>query len=187
MPDRPRHNSVPENFLNVCRGDSVCASNGSRPFWCQSETSRIIGTIDGLGNTQQRRTYERMETTDHTMILKMLERRAKQFRPVIWLVQEQKRLEAWIDETGMLMLGETHEADRELTAWVGEQREIQGTQDEVLEIHGTQPGKKPDGVIRLVYANANGIDGRFKNNWKVGKLKGIHNDLEVDIAAYNEH
>ncbi len=49
-------------------------------------------------------------------ILKMLERRAKQFRPEIWLVQEQERLEAGIDETGTLMLGETHEANKELAA-----------------------------------------------------------------------
>jgi hypothetical protein len=67
-----------------------------------------------------------METTDHTTILKMLERRAKQFRPEIRLVQEQERLEAGINKMGTLMLGETHEADRELAAWVGEQREIQG-------------------------------------------------------------
>jgi hypothetical protein len=87
----------------------------------------MIETIDGLGHTKQRRTYGRMETTDHnTTILKMLERRAKQFRPEIWLVQEQERLEAGIDKRGMLTLGETHEANRELAAWVGEQREIQG-------------------------------------------------------------
>ncbi len=60
------------------------------------------------------------------MILKMLERGAKQFRPEIWLVQEQERLEAGIDKTGTLTLGETHEANRELAAWVGEQRKIQG-------------------------------------------------------------
>ncbi len=42
-------------------------------------------------------------------------------------------------------------------------------------------------MIRLVYENANGIDGRYKNKWKVEKAKGIHNDLEVDISAYNEH
>jgi hypothetical protein len=94
-------------------------------------------TIDGLGHTQQRRTYERMETTNHTMILKMLERRAKQLRLEIWLVQEQERLEAGINKMGMLTLGETHEANRELVAWVGEQREIQGIQDKVLGTHGT--------------------------------------------------
>jgi hypothetical protein len=41
--------------------------------------------------------------------------------------------------------------------------------------------------VRLVYKNANGIDGRFKNNWKVEKAKEIHIDLEVDTAACNEH
>jgi hypothetical protein len=102
-------------------------------------------------------------------------------------VQEQERLEAGIDKMGTLTLGETHEANRELATQVGKQRAIQCIRDKVLEIHGTRPGKKPDGVIRLVYENANGINGRFKNNWKVEKAKGIHNDLEVDIAAYNEH
>jgi hypothetical protein len=89
-------------------------------FWCQSETSRIIETIDGLGHTQQRRTYGRMDMTDHTMILKMLERRANQFRPEIWLVWEQERYVAGINKTGTPMLRETHVADRELIAWVGE-------------------------------------------------------------------
>ncbi len=55
------------------------------------------------------------------MILKMLERRATQFRPEIWLVQEQERLEAVINKTGMLMLGKAHEVHRELDAKVGGQ------------------------------------------------------------------
>ncbi len=56
-------------MLDVCRGDSVFAINGSGPFWHQSKTSRIIETIDGLGHTQQRRTYGRMEKIDLMMIL----------------------------------------------------------------------------------------------------------------------
>ncbi len=60
------------------------------------------------------------------MILKILERRAKQFRPEIWLVQEQERLEAGINKMDTLTLGETHEANRELAVWAGKQREIQG-------------------------------------------------------------
>jgi hypothetical protein len=75
---------------------------------------------------------------------------------------------------------------REVAARVVEQQKLQTLNDEVLEIHGVQTGKKPDGVVCLVYKNANGIDGRFKNNWKVEKAKEIYNDLEVDIAAYNK-
>jgi hypothetical protein len=102
-------------------------------------------------------------------ILKMLVMRAKQFSPEILPVQEQRRLEAGIDKTGTLTLGETHEANKELAARLGKQREIQGIQDKILEIHGTQPGKKPDGVLRLVYENANGINVRFKG--ESGKSK----------------
>jgi hypothetical protein len=86
VPGRPKRDGGPENLLDVCRSDSVHVNNGSRPSWHQSETSRIIETIDGLGHSQQRRTYGRMETTDHMTILKMLERRANQFKPEIRLV-----------------------------------------------------------------------------------------------------
>jgi hypothetical protein len=41
--------------------------------------------------------------------------------------------------------------------------------------------------MQLVYEKANGIDGRFTNNLKVAKAKELHDELEVDVAAYNEH
>jgi hypothetical protein len=34
---------------------------------------------------------------------------------------------------------------------------------------------------------SNGFDGRLGNNAKIEKAKRIHNELQVDIAAYNEH
>ncbi len=46
---------------------------------------------------------------------------------------------------------------------------------------------KPEGVIRLIYENANGISNKLCNNEKVEKAKELHDDLEVDIVAYNEH
>ena len=42
-------------------------------------------------------------------------------------------------------------------------------------------------MIRLIYENVNGISNNLCNNDKVEKAKGIINDLEVDIVAYNEH
>ena len=77
--------------------------------------------------------------------------------------------------------------DNDMCARLEEERELRGINDEVLEMHGRYPIKKPEGVIRLIYENANGIDGRFTNNWKVEKAKDIHDELEVDIAAYNKH
>ena len=29
--------------------------------------------------------------------------------------------------------------------------------------------------------------GRFSNNWKMAKAKELHDELEVDVVAYNEH
>ena len=62
-----------------------------------------------------------------------------------------------------------------------------GVPEEVLRIHGAAPASKPEGVIRLIYENMNGISNKMSNNEKVEKAKRLHNDLEVDIAAYNEH
>jgi hypothetical protein len=49
------------------------------------------------------------------------------------------------------------------------------------------PTSKAEGVIRLIYENANGINNKLSNNDKVEKAKGIINQLEADIVAYNEH
>ena len=63
----------------------------------------------------------------------------------------------------------------------------QSINDAVMEIHWQRPMEKQDGVIRLVYKNANGIDSWFKDNWKVDKAKDLHDELAVDITAYNKH
>jgi hypothetical protein len=59
--------------------------------------------------------------------------------------------------------------------------------DDAFRIHGSAPAKKEDGIIRLMYENANGFQNKLTKNEKVDKAKRLHNDLEVDIAAYNEH
>ena len=141
-----------------------------------------------MGNTHSRRYNGHLAMTSHTRILEILERRARRFQPQLMVAQEEEQIDYRIDETGTLALnGDPPGRNLEMEARVLEERELRMINDDVLEIHGTRPGKKPEGVVRLIYENANGIDGRFSNNRKVEKAKGIHNDLEVDIAAYNEH
>ncbi len=48
-------------------------------------------------------------------------------------------------------------------------------------------GKKPDGVIRLLYKNRNNSDGWFSNKRKVEKAKEIQDDLEADLVTNNDH
>ena len=59
--------------------------------------------------------------------------------------------------------------------------------DETLKIHGTAPGAKQEGVFRLLYENANGIDNRQMDGYKVSKARELHHTLEADLVAYNEH
>ena len=59
-----------------------------------------------------------------------------------------------------------------------------GILDEVLKVHGIAPTNKGEGIIRLIYENANGFSNRLSNNEKVEKAKEIHDELNVEIAAY---
>ena len=62
--------------------------------------------------------------------------------------------------------------ERELQARILEREELRGIMDEALEVHGHRPGKKQEGVIRVMYENANGIDGKFTKKLEGRESKG---------------
>ena len=62
-----------------------------------------------------------------------------------------------------------------------------GVQEEVLQVHGTAPGLKVEGIVRLIYENLDGLSNKMSDNKKLEKEKGISDDLEVDLACFNEH
>ena len=64
---------------------------------------------------------------------------------------------------------------------------MRGVGDTSLNTHGEELGRKKDGIIRLIYENVNGLSKGATGNRKVEKARAIHDDLEVDIVAYNEH
>jgi hypothetical protein len=49
------------------------------------------------------------------------------------------------------------------------------------------PATKGEKIIRLINDNANGFSNRLSDNKKIDKAKEIHDELNVDIAAYCEH
>ena len=65
--------------------------------------------------------------------------------------------------------------------------EALGVQENVLSVHGVAPGSKAEGVVRLVYENLDGLSNTIGGNDKLEKAKGIIDDLEADLACYNEH
>jgi len=59
--------------------------------------------------------------------------------------------------------------------------------DEILQVHEVLLGRKDDGIIRLLYENANGIPNWLGGNEKLGKAKELIDELGANAVAYNEH
>ena len=68
-----------------------------------------------------------------------------------------------------------------------EQQEVQGVSEGLLQVHGVAPGKKGEGITRVLYKNGNGFNTKIQNNVKLEKAKELIDDLEADIVAYSEH
>ena len=144
--------------------------------------------------------YGRMNITNHKSVLLALEDRANRFKPRGKLSSLDDRLFAIaLDKTGTVGVYQCVEEgvdviwtnERERLALLKQQEQINlreiGIIEDVQRIHGFLPASEGEGVIRLMYENANGINNRMSNNLKVEKAKEIINELEVDLVAYNEH
>jgi hypothetical protein len=98
-----------------------------------------------------------------------------------------------LDETGtvnsLLLLNETEGKEQATLVELQEKGRVDelGISDEVLKVHCVAPASKGEGIICMIYENANGISNRLSDNEKVEKTKEIHDQLEVDIAAYCKH
>jgi hypothetical protein len=68
-----------------------------------------------------------------------------------------------------------------------EQVEIRGVSEELLQVHGTLPGKKLEGITRLLYENANGLANRLGGNKKLAKARDLIDELAADVVLYNKH
>ena len=66
-------------------------------------------------------------------------------------------------------LGEQHQ--KILTAKTLEMEEIMEIADEILEVHGVAPGRKAEGVTRVIYENSDGLNYRIGGNRKLEKAK----------------
>ena len=158
------------------------------------EYSRTINLINEFGERSSSVQGGHMEITSHTSVLTALEHRANRYTNRGRLTRVDDSLMAWaLDETGTVdtsLLCKKYEQGERL-ALVKQQEECWvtglGVPEEVLWVHGVVPGSKPEGVIRLIYENVNGLNNRLSGNEKVEKAKEIHDELEVDLVAYNEH
>jgi hypothetical protein len=163
-------------------------------FRRSNQNERIINLNNECGEQTSAVQGGWMEITSHKSVLAALENCANRFTCRGKLRGVDDNLVTWaLDETGMIdssLFCKNHENNKRLA--LVEQQEGNrvmglGVPEEVLQIYGVAPASQPEGVIRLIYENANGISNKLCNNQKVEKAKEVHDKLEVDIAAYNEH
>jgi hypothetical protein len=134
----------------------------------------------------------------HQKVLAVLKKRALRYRYGSKRNEEEKeeRLDESLDETRTVStasltdgMGE-EEAVSRLSFQEIRQEEIfsaLGVQEEVLQVHGTAPGSMAEGVAWLIYKNLDGLENKISGNKKLEKLKGLIDDLEVDLKSFNKH
>ncbi len=155
----------------------------------------MIELVDDQGQTTRDVRYGSMATTSHVSVLNALTERSNRLRSNRGnLTSSDDLLTSWaIDETGTvdaMLFMDSRENDEQCTAIEQQERrrvwEV-GVSNDVLRIHWTAPGLKGEGITRLIYENVNSLNNRLMDNEKVERAHELHDELEVDIAAYNEH
>ncbi len=141
--------------------------------------------VDEQGRYYEDRTWGQLNGTPHKSVLRALSHRFQAFR--IWNFRNSEHL--WsVDEAGTI---DTRNIGR-LNLCETVQQEISEVNaielpDETLKVHGNAPPPKAEGTIRLIYENVNGFPNRLSDKEKIGKARDLHDELEVDIAAYCKH
>ena len=92
-----------------------------------------------------------------------------------------------LDETGTVRIYSLTEFDKDSITSRGKTVECkeEGTVDiskELLRVHVIAPGKKPEGVTRIIYENENSFNTRIIGNEKVDKGKEVIDELEADVV-----
>lgn len=142
-----------------------------------------------------------MAVTKHQKVLSALEKRALRYRDIGGRKRYATTPGDSIDETGTVetegmtdtdsdvnsICSKTDSTDEDILIAQEERAAVEGVDDELLRVHGVAPGKKPEGVSRLMYENSHGFNSRISGNVKLEKSKELIDDLEADLVAYNEH
>jgi hypothetical protein len=185
-----RDNDPKSRRTTGSRGNTSCGRHNrtrASNFRKSSELRQVIKLVNVNGEVSTVRQKGQMNTTKHTSVLEAYSHRANKFCGKARQVSDDARLCA-IDETGTLDLSGLNIYE-ENDALQQEMEELNGiaVPEEILQVHGFAPPKKREGTMRLMYENINGMDTRLCENEKVARMRDLHDELEIDIAAYCEH
>ena len=139
-----------------------------------------------------------MNITNPTNVLSALDKWALQYRKIgqVQLDMDEVLYNDAIDETGTVSTVSLINPDAECKEqYLYEKRraeqygmkEIKWVTDEVLKVHGVAPGKKGEGVTRVIYENPNGFNSWITCNEKLEKAQKNIDELEAGVVEYSEH
>ena len=66
-------------------------------------------------------------------------------------------------------------------------RVMEAMEEGLLQVHGTAPNTKQQGIFRILGENCNGFNNRIGGNNKIAKAMDIKEDLDIDCLLYCEH
>ena len=117
-----------------------------------------------------------MNRVKHKTVLNVLEQRAERFwvGKDSWQSLDEMLYEDALDETGMVDTKPLSETDGEgayQSFEMLEELEVREIVEELLEVYGLAPGKKADGIVRLIYENVNGLNPWMTNNGKLDEIR----------------
>ena len=64
---------------------------------------------------------------------------------------------------------------------------MEAVEEGLMQVHGTAPNTKQQGIFRILGENCNGFDNRIGGNNKIAKVLEIKEDLDIDCLLYCKH
>ena len=104
-------------------------------------------------------------------------------------LEDKRLMDEAIDETGTVPCPIVGGDEGSRVIVENQQRkEIREVSDYLLKVHGVPPGRKGEGITRLICKNLNGLQSTLSNrNEKLEKACRVIDDLQANVVCYNGH
>jgi hypothetical protein len=79
------------------------------------------------------------------------------------------------------------EEEKETTKADKHQKVMEAVNEGLMQVHGSAPNSKQDGVFQIMCKNTNGLNNRISSNNKMAKALDIKDELDIDCLMYCKH
>jgi hypothetical protein len=128
----------------------------------------------------------KFRTTEHSTIMEYLRQQADRFRKEGRLQEED--METIIEEMKeIIQAADIKEEEKETTKADEHQKVMEAVNKGLMQVHGSAPNSKQDGVVWIMCKNANGLNNGISGNNKIAKALDIKDKLDIDCLMYCKH